>query len=180
MLGKKGYWLPWSIDLALYSLIFFHIGHLLNKYDIINKLMERKYLYFVLSPIWVYMIYSGSMEIAVRKYEPFGLVILGAISGILIMYMFSDSISNRIGKIGNKLVEMISSSTIYILIIHSLFQGKILTMIKEVGLDSKNIFNFTITLIIQIIAGALVSYVVKFIVSIKNKKKIETRIKEKA
>ncbi len=31
LLGKNGYWLPWSLDIALYSLIFFHIGYLLKK-----------------------------------------------------------------------------------------------------------------------------------------------------
>lgn len=30
LLGKNGYWLPWSLDIALYSLIFFHIGYLLK------------------------------------------------------------------------------------------------------------------------------------------------------
>lgn len=162
-LGKKGYWLPWSVDIALYSLGFFHIGYLFKKYDLINKLMERKYLYFILSPIWVFMIYSGSMEIAIRKYEPFGLVILGSISGILVMYIFSNSISNRIGKIGNKITSLISSSTIYILIIHTVFNGKIVNGLNNLGLNSRNIFNLLISVSIQICGGVIIFSLIKLL-----------------
>ena len=109
------------------------------------------------------MIYSGSMEIAIRKYEPFGLVILGSISGILVMYIFSNAISNRIGKIGNKVTSLIGSSTIYILIIHTVFNGKIINWLNNVGLDSRNIFNFLISLSIQICGGVVIFILVKFL-----------------
>lgn len=122
--------------------------------------MEKKYLYFVLSPIWVYMIYRGSMEIAVRKYEPFGLVIIGAISGVLVMYMFSNSIAKRLGKIGTKIITLIGSSTIYTLIIHTFFHGRIANFLNTLGLASQNIFNFMITLAIQIVGGIIMFSVI--------------------
>lgn len=175
-LGNKGYWLPWSIDVALYCIIFFHIGRVFREYDLISKLMERKYLYFVLTPIWVYMIYSGSMEIAIRKYNPFGLVIIGAICGILTIYIFADSISKRIGKIGNKITELIGSSTIYILIIHTIFNGDIVKYIDNLGFDKKNIYNLIISILIQIVAGVIINSVIIFI---KNKiQKIKLSMQE--
>lgn len=160
ILGNKGYWLPWSIDVALYCIIFFHIGQVFKEYDLINKLMESKYLYFILAPIWVYMIYSGSMEIAIRKYNSFGLVIVGATCGILTIYIFADSISKRIGKIGNKITEQIGSSTIYILIIHTIFNGEIVKYIDNLGLDKRNIYNLIIAILIQIIAGVIINNVI--------------------
>lgn len=127
--------------------------------------MDRKYLYFVLSPIWCFMIYSGSMEIAVRKYQPFGLVILGTLSGILIMYMMANAISHRIGRIGNKITSLIGSSTIYILMIHALYNRKIINFFNYLGLDSKNIYNFSISLCMQIIGGIAISLFIKLIKS---------------
>lgn len=165
VLGKKGYWLPWSIDVALYCIIFFHIGQVFRKYDLINKLMERKYLYFVLAPIWVYMIYSGSMEIAIRKYDPFGLVIIGAICGLLTIYIFVDSISKRIGKIGNNITGLIGSSTIYILIVHTIFNADIVKYIDNLGLDKKNVYNLIISILIQIVIGVIINSVIVFIKS---------------
>ena len=165
ILGENGYWLPWSIDVALYGLIFFHMGHVFKKYDLINKLMDRKYLYFVLSPIWCFMIYSGGMEIATRKYQPFGLIILGTLSGVLIMYMLSNSISHRIGKIGNKFTSLIGSSTIYILMIHALFNAKIINLLNDLGLDYRNIYNFSISLCVQIIGGIMMFFLIKFLQS---------------
>ena len=176
--GENGYWLPWSVDVAMYALIFFHIGHLFNKYNLINELLKRKYLYFILAPIWVYMIYSGSMEIAMRKYEPFGLVIFGSLCGILILFIFANSISNRIGKIGNKIIGLIGSSTIYILIIHTFFNYKIGDYIDNLGLNKGNIYNLIVSLTIQIIIGIIINSVItlikKTIYNMKKKEKLQT------
>ena len=163
ILGKKGYWLPWSADIALFCLIFYHIGHLFNKYDLINELFKRKYVYFILTPIWVYMIYCGSMEIAIRKYDPFGLVILGSLCGILTIFIFANSISNRIGKIGNRIMQLIGSSTIYILVIHAVFNYIIIDYIDNLGLNKENIFNLIVSLTIQISLGTIINCIITMI-----------------
>ena len=58
-LGESGYWLPWSIDVALYSLVFYQIGIYLRKYSVLTQIKNRYFLYFMLSPIWAYMISLG-------------------------------------------------------------------------------------------------------------------------
>ncbi len=94
-LGQRGWWLPWSIDVALYGVVFYYAGVLFRRYEIIDKVMDRPGLYFVLSPVWAYMIYAGSMEIAIRKYGNYGLVVLGAVCGVLVVMQLSGFISGK-------------------------------------------------------------------------------------
>lgn len=42
------------------------------------------------------MIYAGSMEIAVRNYGQYGLVILGSMAGVLTIYQISAYISDML------------------------------------------------------------------------------------
>lgn len=168
-LGQKGYWLPWSIDVALYSILFFNIGYLFRKYDLIKMLMERKYFYFALSPIWVYMIYKGSMEIAIRQYEPYGIVILGSLSGILIMYMLSDYISKHIGKIGKTTLSFAGASTIYVLIVHTLFDNTIIGKLNSMGIYSNNILNLFLSIVIELLIGVLIYLTVELFKRVNQK-----------
>ncbi len=163
IVGENGFYLPWSIDVAIYSIIFYNLGYMFKKHELIKKLMDKKYLYFVISPIWVYMIYAGGMEIAIRKYEPYGLVVFGSLSGILIMYMFANSISSRIGKIGNKIMNLIGSSTIYILMVHTLLGNNIKNFFSLLGLEPKNIFNCIVAICTQILFGIIIFILIKSI-----------------
>ena len=61
VLGEKGFWLPWSIDIACYAMVFYQLGVYFRKYDLLSKVKNSHILYFILTPIWVYMIYAGSM-----------------------------------------------------------------------------------------------------------------------
>ena len=67
------------------------------------------------APIWVYMIYQGGMEIAIRRYGQYGLVVIGSIMGVLTIYIFADYIQKHVGFIGQILNEL-GQDTIYIII----------------------------------------------------------------
>ena len=103
------------------------------------------------------------MEIAIRKYDPFGLVILGSLCGILTIFIFANSISNRIGKIGNRIMQLIGSSTIYILVIHAVFNYIIIDYIDNLGLNKENIFNLIVSLTIQISLGTIINCIITMI-----------------
>ncbi len=161
-LGNNGYWLPWSLDVSLYCLIFYYIGTLFKQYKVIEYFIERKYYYFILSPIWLYMVYMGSMELSIRKYSPYGLVIFGCLSGIIILFMLSESLKKRMGQIFNRIISYIGSSTIYILIIHTLFNGMISYELlhKRININTAGIPNMVISIAIQLIIGCLLNCII--------------------
>lgn len=171
-MGKVGYWLPWSLDISLYCLIFYYIGHIMKKYDILKYLVDRKYYYFIFSCFWIYMIYLGGMEIAVRKYEPYGMVIIGTISAFLTIFIIIKLLVNK-QHILSRIVGYIGQSTIYILIIHTLYNKKIMSLLNDFcGLDSRNIFNILVSMFIQLLLGSLTyliyNSVIKQIKHLKN------------
>ena len=124
IMGKREWWLPWSIDIACYSLIFYHLGRLCREKNVLEQISKRNYVYFLLSPVWAYMIYAGSMEIIARNYGNYGLVLLGAMSGTLLVYQLSSYISDHISVFA-KVLSYLGEASIYILIIHVLLEPRI-------------------------------------------------------
>ena len=119
-LGKEGWWLPWSIDIACYAVAFYHIGALLRQYEILKLARKWSVLYFMFTPVWAFMIYYGSMDMTVRNYGDYGVAILGAVSGIVTVYMLSAYISSHLPLIA-KTFSVIGKNTMYILVVHGLF-----------------------------------------------------------
>lgn len=124
ILGKRGWWLPWSIDIACYSLVFYHLGRLGREKNVLEEIRKRNYVYFLLSPVWAYMIYAGSMEIDIRNYGNYGLVVLGVISGTLLVYQLSSYIGRHIPLLA-KVLSDLGSATVYIIVIHVLLGSAI-------------------------------------------------------
>lgn len=120
-LGKAGLWLPWSFDVACYCLLFFMIGHLFRKKQWLQWTKNNHVFYFIASPIWVYMIYMGGMEIAVRKYGKYGLVFIGSVSGVLLIIKLADYIANHL-PICRIVFQKAGQATIIVLIIHTLLR----------------------------------------------------------
>lgn len=129
-LGKIGYWLPWSVDCSLYALAFYYIGHCIRKYDIMDIMYKSGWSYFILSSIWVYMIYKGGMEIAVRNYGNYGLVILGATCASILLYMLCKYLCTVLPSILIQLACKIGQNTMYILIVHKLLSPYIRKLVE--------------------------------------------------
>lgn len=160
-LGEKGVWLPWSIDVALYLLIFYHIGVSCKRYNILKIISKNHIMYFFLSPIWAYMIYKGGMEIAVRNYGSYGLTILGASAGIFIVYKTSMYISENMPIIRN-ILRWAGKESIIILIIHTLLNG-IFSKILVLQFDPDYIPYMIAMILIQLFVAFCVSLtIIKF------------------
>ena len=161
-LGKIGLWLPWSVDCALFSLIFYHAGYYIKKYDVLNFCKERPYLYFALSPIVALMVYRGGMEIAVRNYPTIGLLVIGVIAVFLLLYMLCEYISLKLPKAVCRPIQWIGEGTGYILIIHTLFNGVIYCGVEAVlKLNVNNVFHMAVTVVVQVVLGVVVLGIVK-------------------
>ena len=159
VLGEKGYWLPWSADVACYALVFYYIGTLCREKDILNIIKNRYALYFVLSPIWVYMIYCGSMDIALRNFGQYGLVIVGSLCGILLFYQASVFISDKSTVLAG-ILEKAGRSTMIILIIHRLLGGHINKFVENT-LHRNNTVYMLVSTVLQITIAIIIAYIVQ-------------------
>lgn len=154
MLGKNGIWLPWSIDISCYAMIFYEIGIYCKKYNLLSRVKNCHIIYFVLSPVWVYMIYAGSMEIAVRNYGQYGLVIIGAVAGILLIYKLSVYISNELPVV-NEALSLTGESSMILLVLHTLFGEKINNLVSY-RFDRRYIFYLICTVSLQIVLSWII------------------------
>ncbi len=160
ILGRTGFWLPWSADCALYAMIFYHIGYLCKKYKVLDFLKEHSYMYFLLAALWAFYRYTGAMELATRVYDPYGLVVIGVTAAILVVYMWMSYINNNANKVVKKILCMIGESTMYILIVHVLISGEIHQIMCRYMLG-ETMYDCVVHIILQIIIGVLINEIIK-------------------
>lgn len=120
-ISSSSVWLPWYVDIAMFATVFYYIGFIFKKYNILKLLNENKIFYFPLAFVWLYMIFKGSFELAIRNYNIYGLGVVGAVSGIVIVYYIASYVANNYGIVSVNILKTIGKYTLYILIIHNLF-----------------------------------------------------------
>lgn len=162
VLGQNGLWLPWSFDVALYSLIFYHAGYLLKKYGVIEYVCSRPYCYFIIACGWAYLVYKGGIELATRNYGSFGIAIICSICGCVILYMFSRYICMHFPKFITKILCAIGENTLYILVIHTLWGTQIENISeKYFGLTPEYIYHLGISVAINVVLGVALGFLIK-------------------
>lgn len=168
-LGRLGLWLPWSMDCALYCLIFYYLGWCFQRYGIMEFFCRRSFSYFPLSCIWVYMILRGGMEIATRDYGSYGVAVLGAVSACVLLYMLCrwlcDTWHHRL--VG--LLQTIGQQTLYILIVHRLF-NRYLARLFSLELSKTDIWYIAAMVLSQILLGTLLGLLVTKIQSLRKER----------
>lgn len=163
-LGKLGIWLPWSLDISLYAVGFYHIGYAINQFKILQKVKENPSWYFMISTIWAYMIYSGSMEVAIRKYSPYTIVVLGSVAGTIILYMLSDYIYHSLLWLPVKrAIILVGQSTIWVLIVHTLMERRVFYPIVSRALSTNGIYYMGVVICLNLLMGVLISCVWKYV-----------------
>lgn len=156
--------LPLRIDVALYALAIYQIGHIFNKYKVLDYIKENYIFYFALSPIWALMIYSKSLELGARNYGAgYGLAIIGAVAGTLTTYILSELFSEGCPGF-SKLIADLGKASIYVFLIHALLNNIIIDLLSKI-IEPSNILVLIIVLIIEL----LIAYgIYKLIETIKN------------
>ena len=159
-LGNHGVWLPWSIDVALYSLIFYHMGVAFRKFHFLEWVSNNPWVYFALSPVWAYMIYQGGMEIAVRQYKPYGLVVIGSMCGIVIVYIFSAFLKEY-AIFNSAFLQLAGRTSIVLLVVHGVFRN-IINHFLGMYFDPNGFALMVLSIGIQIIATILIKLILDF------------------
>ncbi len=158
-LGVRGFWLPWSVDCALYAIIFYHLGYCFKKYKVMEFFRNNPATYFILSIVWAFMIYCGGMELAIREYMPYGLVLLGALSGSILLYMCSGYLARTLPRWAGRVLRSLGQSTLYILIITALFNGYFNRFVAR-RFGAGYIYHMVAVTVLELAAGVLVWMVV--------------------
>ena len=125
-LGKSGFWLPWSADVALFCTVFYLAGVLFRRCRVTEWAAAHPWCYFLLSPLWLYAVKRGSLELAVRNYgENAGLAVLGACGGFLLLFLLCKGLYRAMpGRLAG-MAGKVGAATAYILILHTLYGSRI-------------------------------------------------------
>lgn len=156
LLGKNGWFLPWSFDLTCYVLIFYHIGYLLKRYQMLGWLGRHSYVLLPMTVVWIFMIRQGGMELFYRDYQPYLLVVAGAVSGNIILYFFCKTVfSWKFMKYPEKICSLIGKNTLWILGAHEFLQPLVEPLFGSV-LGQGTIWMLLADIVIDVVIGYLV------------------------
>ena len=156
-LGREGYWLPWSLDCALFALLFYHLGYGLKKHRFLERCKEWPILYFLFASFWAYFLREGSMELATRNYGDAGITLVGVFGAFMVLYQLCCYLEDHWPRWLSALFGLIGQSTGYILVFHTLFGGKISKyLVNSLGLWKENVAFLLVYVASQIIIGVLI------------------------
>ena len=117
LLGKNGYWLPWSLDLTFSSILFYYVGYLFNKYNILDKISKNYIILIIVLIIWILGIKYNWIELAVRKYQNGLWSYITAIAGTIIIFKLSMMIEKRFPSV-TSILSWCGRNSLYILFGH--------------------------------------------------------------
>lgn len=160
-------YLPWSIDIAVSTIILFYIGNMIFKYQLIDKIIKNNKLILLFFIIWIIGFSFVSLEFARRNYSIVAFVI--AFCGSMVTIKLSYIIDKYLKIIG-RFFCWCGKNSVYILIVHY-FEYKIF---KYTGnyfeiFVKKLIFIMIVTFCITFFK----SIIIRTITKLKNKKMIE-------
>lgn len=156
-LGNEGIWLPWSVDCALFAVMFYHIAYYLRKFKVLKMCREMPFLYFPLSCLWAYMIYNEPMELSVRRYANAGLTVIGVVAAFVVVYLMCGYLSTHLPRKATGVISLIGQSTPQILVLHTLFGSAVIRFVNDrLGMNSANIFCLAVSVTVQVIAGIVI------------------------
>ncbi len=167
-LGHEELFLPWSIDIACYALIFYHLGRICREKQVFTLLKQWNSSYFILTPVWAYMIYSGSMEIGIRNYGKYGLVVLGAMAGILTVYQLAAYIDDHL-PITALTVGYLGEISMLVLIVHVLLRGRIGKLVAA-RFDKEYAVYMICSIVLQILLAVAVKSILNAAAKISRRK----------
>lgn len=116
ILGKNGYWLIFSFDVACVSTIFIYVGYIIRKKDIIHKFQEKWFYSIALLIIWVISIQNSNLELATRKYTESFIAFTGAVAGsLLLLILCQKSILSK-----SRILQWFGRNSMLVLCAHNL------------------------------------------------------------
>lgn len=165
LLGVKGYFLPFSLDVALFSMIFYYIGYILKNSKIIEQLLNKKKALIIIFIIWILGIKLNPIELFLRRYTYGLFCAITAISGTLIIFKLSRKIEEK-NIISTGVLSWYGRNSMYILASHYA-ERLFINYNSVINFSNKNL-NGIIVFIINVLIATISTYI---FINIKEKLK---------
>lgn len=163
-LSKIGLWLPYSLDIAFYSLIFYYLGYMIKKYNVILYVKNHSYLYFLLSIIWVTFIYFDRFELAVRVFGNYSFAIISAVSATLLLLLLSNLLKKSV--LITYIMSFIGKNTIWFLLIETLLNRFIYSFVSNY-FDPNYVYFCIFVIFLDILIVVFINLVIKIVDKLK-------------
>jgi fucose 4-O-acetylase-like acetyltransferase len=142
----KFVYVPLYVLQGITALIFYYAGHLLKKYDVLNKKLPIPAVLGMLT-VWIYCVFFSHIDMHNGYYDNFIINVAGALSGFYFVYRFAMFIGRL--NVLNRLLAYVGRLSLVALCFHSLdFSinpfGVLITMIQSDGFMQGHFFRYYI------------------------------------
>lgn len=154
--GVQEIFLPCSLDMAFFMVVFFYAGHMFYEYDLVRWYISRPWLYFIAAASGAYILYSCTINYADREYGIWALCVLGGISGTLIIFNAAHFTESRITSFIGTLVSAVSRSAFFVILSCALLQPILQGVLSDLAeLAEKGMANGIICCVTELIVGTI-------------------------
>lgn len=166
--------LPYMLDLSFYGALYFLIGFIIKEYNIINKIDNNVYIFFISVGIMYYFFKISYVPIswAGRDFRiPFDIFI--CLSGTYLVYIFSKLMINL--NLGIKQIKLLGRKSLSVMVFHFLGFRLCFYLLYNMGYVDLNQIS---TLMLRskypfwplvIVFGLLISLVIDNVISLSNR-----------
>lgn len=158
-LGQMGLWLPWSLDVALYLLLPYHVGRVIRERGILLWVKDHPQCYFLLVLPWAYSVSCGGIEATTRTYGTYTYGILGAVCATLLLYLLFDYVAHSaIPQIFQRTLAAAGRHSIWILISHTLLEALVLAPVLTKVTTRHNLMYLGVAIVFDVFMGWLLGW----------------------
>lgn len=164
--------LPWSIDTALISVTFLHVGRLLERNQLFERLYKRPFNICMIVLVFVVSSFlNGSVNMSVREFGKSVLLYLlvGSLGTISIMFL-SKWIEKQFNKVAT-MFEYIGKHTIGILALHLVIFEIISLLAARIGLEGTTVEKLVKILLSIVILVPIDGVIEKYVPFVYGKKR---------
>lgn len=158
-LGQAGLWLPWSLDVALYLLVPYHLGRVIRERGVLAWVKDHPQCYFLLVLPWAYSVSCGGIEIATREYGTYADGILGAVCATLLVYLLCEYVAHSaIPQAAQQVLRGAGRHSIWVLISHVLLEALILAPCLTRVTTKQSVCYLAAALVFDVAMGCLLGW----------------------
>lgn len=158
-LGQAGLWLPWSLDVALYLLLPYHMGRIIRDRGVLDWVKNHPQCYFLLVLPWAYSVSCGGIEAATRTYGTYTYGILGAVCATLLLYLLFDYVAHSaIPQMFQRILAAAGRYGIWILISHTLLEALVLAPVLTKVTTRHNLMYLGVAIVFDVFMGWLLGW----------------------
>jgi len=180
IVGTNNMSLPIRLDIAFACLFLCYLGYLAKRTDGLNWIWKKKWIFAIITILWLILAFTSKVDIAIRIYGFLGVGLLGGVCGTIVVCKISELIEKKLPKLGEGLA-FCGKHSLAVLLAHE-FERRTIFLVTELKPRTAGIgilaLRTTFAIVGTIVFVGIKEQIIQMTKAIKRKEKTKEDKKE--